>query len=80
MPAPAVPVDIQAHPWGLDPSDDHGFNRIGFSPEGWVYFQYGATSNGGSALTIAARSDLDGDGTHDPWGYVKPKALISSHS
>jgi len=72
---PVLPVVIGPvrQPWVLMPADPHGFNEIGYAPEGELYFQYGVTiSGGGSAFTIEARSDIDGDGVHNTWGYVKP--------
>ena len=72
LPVRPALVGSQKQPWGLVPTADHGFNRIGFAPEGRLYFQYGATSNGALALTIAARSDIDGDGIYNTWGLVKP--------
>jgi type IV pilus assembly protein PilA len=72
-PVPTTAAGTQKRPWGLNPSDPHGFNTIGFAPEGRVYFQYAAASNGGSAITLAARSDVDGDGIYNTWGYVKPE-------
>jgi prepilin-type N-terminal cleavage/methylation domain-containing protein len=72
FPARPLAVGPQAQPWELNPSDNHGFNQIGFAPEGRLYFQYSATSDGASALTIAARSDIDGNGIFNTWGYVKP--------
>jgi type II secretory pathway pseudopilin PulG len=67
---PAVgPVKVA---WGLASTAVHGFNELGFAPEGRVHFQYGVTSDGDSAYTIEARSDIDGDGVHNTWGYVRP--------
>lgn len=43
-----------------------------------MYFQYAASSDGGSAVTISARSDLDGDGEFNTWGYVKPQKRTAS--
>jgi len=74
QPVPSLVAGPQTQPWGLAPADSHGFNTIGFAPEGRLYFQYGVTSDGGSALTIAARSDADGDSAFNVWGYVKPVA------
>jgi type IV pilus assembly protein PilA len=71
-PTPVGDPDSQHRSWGLTPTAIHGFNRIGFSPEGQVYFQYAATTDGGSAVTLSARSDLDGNGDFNTWGYVKP--------
>jgi prepilin-type N-terminal cleavage/methylation domain-containing protein len=64
--------------WGLSPSDSHGFNDLGFFPQGMMHFQYGVTSNGSTAFTIEARSDLDGDGAYNTWGYVKPVSGTSA--
>ena len=56
-----------------------GFDRIGFAPEGAVYFQYlvsaGNSAGGVGALdrfTAEAASDLDADGIVNFWGYVRP--------
>jgi prepilin-type N-terminal cleavage/methylation domain-containing protein len=68
-PAAIGPVKVA---WGLAPGDSHGFNDLGFRPDGRVHFQYGVTTDGDSAFTIEARSDLDGDGVYNTWGFVKP--------
>jgi prepilin-type N-terminal cleavage/methylation domain-containing protein len=72
MPPTPTTVGPLNQTWGLASGDPHGFNKIGYVPEGQVYFQYGVTSDGASAYTIGARSDLDGDGIYKTWGYVKP--------
>jgi len=74
MPPTPASVGAAKQPWGLAPGDAHGFNAIGFAPEGQVYFQYGVTSDANTAYTVAARSDLDGDGLYKTWGYVKPSS------
>ena len=66
-------------PWGLAPNAPHGFNAIGWAPEGEVYFNYGVTANpgmGGSLddYVVEAQADLDEDGVTQTWGYVKPPA------
>ncbi len=73
---PAIPLSVGPgkEPWVLLPTDSHGFNTIGYSPEGEMYFQYGVTSDGATAYTVGARSDVDGDGAYNTWGYVKPAA------
>ena len=72
---PVLPVAVgtlQA-PWVLAPSDPHGFNEIGFTPEGPLYFQLGVvTGHIGLALAIAARSDVDGNGLDSTGGCAKP--------
>jgi len=75
VPAIAGPTK---RPWSLAPGDSHGFNAIGYVPEGQVYFQFGVKSNGNSAYTIGARSDLDGNSAYRTWGYVKPAGNTSS--
>jgi len=55
------------------------FDRMGFTPEGDVYFQYevvaaiaGGSTAGNDVFTAAAVADLDGDGVAQIWGYVRP--------
>ena len=71
---PVLPLSIgpTRTSWLLAATDVHGFNDIGWSPEGELYFQYGVKTNGELAYTIEARSDIDGDGAYNTWGYVKP--------
>jgi type IV pilus assembly protein PilA len=52
-----------------------GFDQLGWSPEGRVFFQYEAAATLGSSYTITARADIDGDGVPQVWGYVKPNNL-----
>jgi prepilin-type N-terminal cleavage/methylation domain-containing protein len=77
QPATPAAVGQLKVPWGLSTSDAHGFNTIGFAPEGELYFQYSVSSDT-TSYTIAARSDIDGDSVYNTWGYVKPKAGNSS--
>ena len=51
-----------------------GFDQLGWSPEGQVFFQYEVAyaSATPSAYTITAAADIDGDGDPQVWGYVKP--------
>ncbi|UCE85984.1 MAG: prepilin-type N-terminal cleavage/methylation domain-containing protein [Deltaproteobacteria bacterium] len=76
---PVVPTSIgrDKRQWPLTPSTSHGFNAMGWAPEGQVYYQYGVTSNGGMAFTVGARSNLDGDANFNTWGLVKPIAGTS---
>ena len=49
-----------------------GFDQLGWSPEGQVFFNYGvATDAIGSAYTASAGADIDADGTPQDWGYKK---------
>ena len=52
---------------------NQGFDKLGWSPEGQVYFNYAvaASSNG---YTASASADIDADGSYQLWGYKKPNA------
>jgi type IV pilus assembly protein PilA len=54
---------------------DKGFDRLGWSPEGYVFFSYevgqAATY---SQFTATAEADIDADGTVQTWGYKKGAA------
>ena len=51
-----------------------GFDQLGWSPEGRVFFNYAilASGGGGGPYTIDASADIDGNGTDQVWGYVHP--------
>ena len=49
------------------------FERLGWAPEGQVYFSYGVNVTPNAVgFTIDAGADLDGDGQVQYWGYTKP--------
>jgi type IV pilus assembly protein PilA len=49
-----------------------GFDQLGWSPEGQVFFNYGvATDAIGSSYTASAGADIDADATPQSWGYKK---------
>jgi type IV pilus assembly protein PilA len=49
---------------------NQGFDRLGWSPEGQVYFTYGVAiaANG---YTASAAADIDADNAQQVWGYKK---------
>lgn len=50
-----------------------GFDTLGWSPEGNVFFQYAVNApSGANHYTISAAADIDADATDQFWGYVKP--------
>jgi len=49
-----------------------GFDRLGWSPEGSVFFNYGvAAPSPGDSYTASAGADIDNDATPQTWGYKK---------
>jgi type IV pilus assembly protein PilA len=67
---PAAPVPTKQQ-WTA--AATHGFNIMGWAPEGSVFFQY-ATDVGGAnntAYTASALGELDGGGNTSDFGYVK---------
>jgi type IV pilus assembly protein PilA len=75
---PAVAPGQQKQAWGLAPNAVHGFNTIGWAPEGDIFYNYSVTAGVWMAIngaldvyTVEARSDIDGEGTFNYWGYVK---------
>jgi len=53
-------------------STNAGFNTLGWSPEGRVYFSYGVGSDDGTGFLATAMADIDADGTDQEWAYNKP--------
>jgi type IV pilus assembly protein PilA len=45
-----------------------GFDRVGWEPEGMVYFNY-SVSISGNAYTAAAVANIDAEGNNQHWGY-----------
>ena len=59
---------------------DAGFDRLGWSPEGWVFFNYTVKANAAfSQWTGSAMADIDADGTYQVWGYRKGSVAGGPH-
>ena len=58
--------------------DNAGFDRMGWAPEGYVFFNY-AVSNAANAFTASASADIDADSTYQAWGYKKGSIAGKSH-
>src|SRR5262245_11620816 len=56
----------------FDGSTALGFDQIGWSPEGQVFFTYEAASSDGTGMLISAEADIDANATRQAWGYHKP--------
>ncbi len=55
-----------------DNGADAGFDRLGWAPEGYVFFNYVVvTDTDNSKFTATAQADIDADGTGQTWGYKK---------
>src|SRR5262245_32758507 len=52
-----------------------GFDQLGWSPEGLVFFNYAvAAPAGANGYTASAGADIDNDMAPQTWGYKKPDA------
>jgi type IV pilus assembly protein PilA len=78
---PAAPPGTAKALWTPTPAG-LGFDTMGWSPEGEVFFQYGANAavagggaGGMNVFTAEAQSDIDGDGVMQTWGYIKDLAV-----
>jgi len=69
------------------PASAPGFDVVGWSPEGDVYFRYEISDNGSPSneFLAAAVADIDGNGTgttggaeNQAWAYVKPEPGASA--
>ena len=61
--------------------NDAGFDRLGWSPEGYVFFNYAIGANATySQWTGTAAADIDADGTAQVWGYKKGSAAAKTHT
>ena len=53
-----------------------GFDRVGWSPEGQVFFNYSVEIDAdAAAFTAAAHADIDADADPQYWGYAKDGQL-----
>jgi len=59
-----------------------GFDTIGWSPAGPVYYQYqvdkAIDANGNEQMTISAVADVDGDTTNGQWAYSSQITTINT--
>ena len=62
-----------------DPAGE-GFEQLGWSPEGTIFFNYGvSTPANGDSYTASAGADIDNDGTAQTWGYKKGPNITAAH-
>jgi type IV pilus assembly protein PilA len=73
--SPANPAGSVKIDWINTDGAGMGFDRLGWSPEGRVFFNYAVASSAGG-FTVAAGADIDADGVYQVWGYKKPDAGI----
>ena len=71
-PLPAAPVSSKQG-WPA-PGSAPGFDTVGWSPEGDVFFEYEIAADAPPAAEFmaVAHADIDGDATNQEWAYVKP--------
>lgn len=68
----AAPQNIKTDFSNVDGAGQ-GFDKLGWSPEGQVYFNYAvnAPTANPNGYTASAAADIDADGTQQLWGYKK---------
>jgi hypothetical protein len=59
-----------------------GFDRLGWSPEGYVFFNYAVKTNLplSSQFTATASADIDADTTAQVWAYRKGTTVPTEHT
>ena len=58
------------------PNPGEGFDELGWSPEGQVYFNYSVDTSGNN-FTAAAVANIDASGNGQTWGYTTSKTLAA---
>jgi type IV pilus assembly protein PilA len=71
MASPAAVSDNMKHSWVQTDPAGEGFDRLGWEPEGLVFFNY-VTMVDMAGYAIAAEADIDADTMYQYWGYKKP--------
>jgi type IV pilus assembly protein PilA len=70
--SPTDPVGSTKRDFENADGGNAGFDRIGWTPEGQVYFNYAVTAETGSSdYTADAQADIDANGTPQFWAYVR---------
>ncbi|MCP3984695.1 MAG: prepilin-type N-terminal cleavage/methylation domain-containing protein [bacterium] len=73
---PGGALTVHKRPWAGGGAAD--FDTIGYFPEGQVHFNYGVDINAiGTAFTVGAAGDLDGDTVTSDVGYVHRAAGVA---
>lgn len=69
--SPAEPGGTMKDPFVNTAGADQGFDRLGWAPEGTVFFNYGVAVLGNSSYLASAGADIDEDLVPQQWGYKK---------
>ena len=59
-------------------AEGKGFNVVGWSPEGKVYFSYAVTIAANS-FSVGAQANIDGIAPNQIWGYIHGPNATASH-
>jgi type IV pilus assembly protein PilA len=80
-PSPAAIAYNQKAPFVNAMGAGLGFDRLGWAPEGEVYFNYSAAVPvAGDEFTLGAIADIDNDATSQAWGYKKGAEPAKAHA
>ena len=78
---PAVLNNLKTMFDNVDNGPNAGFDRLGWAPEGYVFFNYVVVANGSfSRFTASAQADIDDDGTYQTWAYKKGSVAGGTHN
>ena len=80
-PSPAAILYNQKAAFVNEMGPGAGFDQMGWSPEGEVYFNYSVASPvAGDEFTVGAVADIDNDGASQAWGYKKGTEPAKAHA
>jgi type IV pilus assembly protein PilA len=71
---PAAGMNVKIQFSNIQNGPDAGFDRLGWAPEGYVFFNYLVAVDdptSPSEFTATAQADIDADGIGQTWGYKK---------
>jgi type IV pilus assembly protein PilA len=64
----------------VDNGANAGFDRLGWAPEGYAFFNYVVAANAAfSQFTATAQADIDADAVGQTWGYKKGTVAGGAH-
>jgi type IV pilus assembly protein PilA len=75
--SPANPGLNTKQPFNNVDGVGNGFDRLGWAPEGQIFFNYGVATNAAN-FTASSAADIDANGAFQGWGYRKGGAAVTA--